>query len=203
MSATQAPDAAHAPARSAGRPRSAEADAAILAATIEEFGEHGYEGLSVEAIAERAGVAKSTIYRRFPNKNDLLQAALWQAQSTEPPVPCTESLEDDLFVAACRLRDKFASDDVGRLIPTILDAAARHPQLAAAHREYITERRRGGLERLRAAISQHELPVGTDVDLFMDMVGGTVFYRSYVSGATLDDETLRELIRRTLHAHRP
>lgn len=187
--------------RSVGRPRSAEADTAILAATIEEFAVSGYEGLRVEAIAERAGVAKSTIYRRYPNKNDLLQAALWQAQSTEPPIPCTESLEDDLFVVACRLRDKFASDDVGRLIPTIVDAASRHPEFATAHRAFVAERRRGGLERLRTAISQGELSADTDVEMFMDMVGGAIFYRSYVSGTSLDDDTLRRLIRSTLEAH--
>ena len=191
-----------APARGAGRPRSAEADAAILAAAIEEFAEHGYEGLRVEAIAERAGVAKSTLYRRYPNKTDLLQAALWQARSTDPPVPHTDSLEQDLFVVVRRLRDTFASDDIGRLIPTILEAGSRHPEFASAHREYITERRRGGLERVAAAITDGDLPDDTDVQLFMDMAVGAIFYRSFVSGAALDDDTLHELVRQTLRAHR-
>jgi len=187
--------------RAAGRPRSVEADEAILNATIEVFAERGYEGLRVEAVAERAGVAKSTIYRRYPGKSDLVTAALMQAQSQEMACPHTESLADDMLVTARQLRDKFASHDVGRLIPTIVDAASRHPEFAAAHQEFIAERRRGGLERLAAAIQDGDLPADTDVQLLMDSVSAPIFYRTYVSGASLDDDVLRELIRRALRAY--
>lgn len=187
--------------RRVGRPRSVEADEAILQATIAEFADCGYEGLRVEAVAERAGVAKSTIYRRYPGKSDLVHAALLCAQSEEPVAPQTASLADDMFVMAVTLRDKFASHEVGRLIPTIVDAASRHPEFAAAHHEFIAERRRGGLGRLRRAIDAGELPPDTDEHLLMDMVSAPIFYRTYVSGAPLDDDTLRELIARALRAH--
>ena len=62
--------------RKRGRPRSAEADAAIERATLELLPEHGLRGLSMEEVARRAGVSKATLYRRFPSKKELVEAAL-------------------------------------------------------------------------------------------------------------------------------
>jgi AcrR family transcriptional regulator len=177
-----------------GRPRSSAADAAILDAALELFAASGYEGLRVEHVAELAGVAKTTVYRRYPNKGELLHAALEHAQSPEPPAPYTDSLAEDLFQMARRLRDKFASPGLGRLIPTMVDASARHPEFAAAHHRFLAERRRDGLERIRLAISCGELPATTDPELVLDLVGATVFYRTFVTGAPLDDDTLREAV---------
>ena len=184
--------------RRVGRPRSSAADAAILDAALELFASSGYEGLRVEHVAEVAGVAKTTVYRRYPNKGELLHAALEHAQSPEPPAPYTESLAEDLFQMARRLRDKFASPGLGRLIPTMVDASARHPEFAAAHHRFLAERRRYGLERIRLAMTQGELPADTDPELVLDLVGATVFYRTFVTGSPLDDDTLREAVRLAL-----
>lgn len=186
--------------RPVGRPRSTEADDAIRAATIEVFAEFGYEGMKVETVAARAGVAKSTLYRRFPCKTDLVQHALSTA-ADELPCPHTESLADDLVSLVTELREKFASQPVGRLAAVMVEASARHPELRAAHQRFIAQRRRRGLGRLAAAIDEGDLPADTDTELLMDSLGGVVFYRSFVSGGALDDEILRSLIERTLAAH--
>ena len=73
------------PARAPGRPRSAQAHRAILDATIELFVESGYEGLSIEGVAARAGVGKTTIYRRWSSKEDLIVDAIGELIFTWSP----------------------------------------------------------------------------------------------------------------------
>ncbi len=188
--------------RRAGRPRSVQADDAIRTATIEVFAESGYEGLRVESVAERAGVAKSTLYRRFPSKDDLVRHAL-ATTDDELSCPHSTSIEDDLVTLLRRLRDKFASDTMGRAVPALVVAASRHPELRELHRRALVERRRAGIRRIEEAIDNGELAADSDASLLMDQLGGVVFYRSFVSGADLSDETLRELVTRTMEGNRP
>jgi len=180
-----------------GRPRSAEADEAIRNATIAEFAERGYDGLRIEAVAERAGVAKTTLYRRFPCKADLVQHAL-SKHSEEVACPHSDSLEDDLFKLAVRLRDKFARDTLGRAIPALLDAAARHDDLRVIHRRFMAERRSSGLRRIGAAIDDGELPGDADSEMMLDQLSATVFFRSFVWKGDLGEEELRRLVARVL-----
>ena len=87
-------DTGPAESRRPGRPRSEQAEQAIIEATLDLFGEQGFEGVCVEAVAARAGVGKATIYRRWPNKEELLLAAL---SSMKSPIPePTGSVRDDL-----------------------------------------------------------------------------------------------------------
>src|SRR5437016_14195863 len=80
--------------RRPGRPRSEQAEQAIIEATLDLFAEQGFEGVCVEAVAARAGVGKATIYRRWPNKEELLLAALGSMKSPLPE--STGNVRDDL-----------------------------------------------------------------------------------------------------------
>src|SRR5215468_11607735 len=87
-----------------GRPRSEEADRAIIGAALDMFAESGAEGLCMEQVAARAGVGKATIYRRWPGKEDLLLDAL-AALKTPLPEPAGRSVREDLVAvldAMCR-----------------------------------------------------------------------------------------------------
>src|SRR5215831_11164328 len=92
------------PAARPGRPRSPAADEAILDATVDLLAEQGFLGLSIEAVAARAGVAKTTIYRRWPTKDDLLMDAIACLKHAHPE-PQGESLRDDLIDMISRMRD--------------------------------------------------------------------------------------------------
>src|SRR5580704_13775479 len=82
--------------RRPGRPRSEAAEQAIIEATLDVFAEKGFEGVCVELVAARAGVGKATIYRRWPNKEELLLAALGSLKSPYPE-PEGGSVRDDLL----------------------------------------------------------------------------------------------------------
>lgn len=185
-------DAACAPRR--GRPRSVEADEAILVAAAALFAEHGYEGLRVEDVAEAAGVAKTTVYRRYPSKAELLLAAVEHLAGTEAAAPDTGTIEGDLLEAARNVRRVLTHSDLGRTIPAALAAAAAHPELADAHRALVARRRGAILEVVRRAVAGGELPAGTDPALLVDQVVAPIFYRTFVSGGRVDDRTLRALV---------
>ncbi|HEY4035830.1 MAG TPA: TetR/AcrR family transcriptional regulator [Ktedonobacteraceae bacterium] len=92
--------------RKAGRPRSAQSHQAILEATLALFAEEGLAGLSIEGIAERAGVGKTTIYRRWSSKEDIIKDALTLFQA-DHPVPNTGTIRTDLLFIAKEARELF------------------------------------------------------------------------------------------------
>src|ERR1700692_2821948 len=94
--ATRSTDTEAGPAnRRPGRPRSEQAEQAIIEPPLDLFAEQEFEGVCVEAVAARAGVGKATIYRRWPNKEELLLAALGSLKSPYPE-PAGGSARDDL-----------------------------------------------------------------------------------------------------------
>jgi AcrR family transcriptional regulator len=99
-----------------GRPRSARADRAILDAALEEFADKGYEALSIERVAARAGVAKSTIYRRWPTKESLLVAAVKDLVRHIEPVD-TGQVHDDLVAIMQLLRRQLFMGRAGTVVP--------------------------------------------------------------------------------------
>lgn len=185
-----------------GRPRSSKADAAILHAAIELFAEVGYEALTIEAVAEAAGVAKSTVYRRYPGKIELIVAAIGDLNDTEQPVPevlpDTGNIEDDAVALLTALRDKFASETKSRVIAALTAATARNPELAAAHATFIAGRRAFGMGLITRAVERGELPVGTDPEIVVDLLSAPVYYRSFVSYGPLDDDAIRAIVRAAL-----
>ena len=117
-----------APERRPGRPRSEAADEAILDATVDLLAEQGFLALSVEAIAARAGVAKTTIYRRWPNKDELVMDAVgcMHAPLAEPP---GESVREDLLFLMNRLRDGWFKGRFGRLMGRLAADGIERPDL--------------------------------------------------------------------------
>ena len=193
------PDGAKGPAGSTctprvGRPRSVAADTAILDATVELFADLGFEGVSIEAVAERAGVAKSTVYRRYPTKIDLVMAA-WEDCSSGPATAVdTGSLTDDLVAAAQHLRAVFTESRLGRAVPSALAAKARFPEFGEAHDRFIAARRAPMVAMIERSIEAGALRPDTDAQLLIDLITGTIFYRAFNTGGSLADDHLRALV---------
>ena len=167
-----------------GRPRDARADRAILDAVLDLLVEVGYAGLTIEGVAEKAGVAKTTVYRRWPSKASLV-VALGQDVATKVRVPDTGTVRGD---ASALLRDvikTYTKTVVGRVIPGLIADMAENPDLAEAARGYLGTRRIM-IEILQRGISRGELRPDIDLELTADLMYGPLAYRFLITGATLN-----------------
>lgn len=196
------PDIQVAPERRPGRPRSVVADEAILDAATDAFIELGWDGLTIEGVAARAGVGKTTIYRRYPSRLDLLLAAAERLVQQKGPVPDTGTLRGDVLALVRAYFDMLMSTRAGRATPAMVAATSRNPELAIAYRSFIAERRRESAMTLDRAISRGELPADVDHHLVLDLLVAPLFYRAFVSREPLDDEYFADLVDSVLRAVR-
>jgi AcrR family transcriptional regulator len=189
--------------RAPGRPRSAEADDAILEAAIELFAETGFDGLTVEAVAARAGVGKATVYRRYSCKVELVAAACRASADLGSESPDTGSLRTDLRALLDTLVRVLTSSPVGRVMPMLLADKARIPELAAEQRTLVHEKRRRHRAVIERAVARGELRTDVDPELVIDALVGPVFYRFLVSGAPLDEAFVDAMVDAVAHAFAP
>jgi AcrR family transcriptional regulator len=185
-----------------GRPRDPAADEAILAATFRQLIDVGYAGLAVEAVAAASGVAKTTIYRRWPTKRELVLAALAVETPFAPPPPDLDSRTAlGLFVrgAIAMLIDSGAI----RILGSLLVEEQREPGLLGAFRSRILEPRRGLVEAmLRRGVERGEIRSDIDPLIVTEMVAGAVFGHHAILGRTATDTWIDALIEHVWEAIR-
>jgi AcrR family transcriptional regulator len=185
--------------RRPGRPRDARADRAILEATLALLGETGFAGMTVDAVAARAGVSKATIYRRWASKEALVLDA-WRECVEYPALPDTGSLRGDLEVLAESLRQSAGKATMRTVLPQMLAAARVDREVAVAYERFVTERRAPMGEVLRRAQARGELAPDADLELIHDLIVGPVFYRVLVSGAPVNAATIDAVVELVLRA---
>ncbi len=187
--------------RKPGRPRSAEADDAILEAAVELFAEGGLDGVTVEGVAARANVGKATIYRRYLSKVDLVIAASrsFTVDGDDAPLD-TGSTRGDLRALVDGLVAMLTTTPLGRALPMMVADRARVPELAEAHRELIAEKRARHREVLQRGVDRGDLRADVDLELVIDSYVGPIFYRFLISDAPLDDAFASELVEHVLRA---
>ncbi len=165
-------------ARRAGRPRSEQAERAIIEAALDLFAESGPEGLGIEKVAAKAGVGKATIYRRWPGKEDLLLAAL-AALKAPLPEPKGESVRDDLAALVDAMRIEAVDPRHGRQFALLLGEGERYPRLIDRYVEAVVEPRRDVFRAiLRRGIATGELREATNIEAAVDMLTGAVLARA-------------------------
>jgi AcrR family transcriptional regulator len=176
-----------------GRPRSAECDQAIIDATLVEYARHGLDGLSVDAVAARAGVGKATIYRRYPSKVDLV-VAVARSICNATVKPDTGTLRGDLTAILHNLRVTLSDPVLGAVKRMLVVDSARDEELAETHRELVRERRETTLEVLRRAIARGEMEPDTDLEFAADSLHSPVFYRHLLMHEVVTDEYVARII---------
>jgi len=176
-------------ARPPGRPRSAQAHQAILDAAVALFIEEGLEGMSVEAVAARAGTGKTTIYRRWPSKEDLVIDAIAQVLSTAPATD-TGSVREDLLQLGRELHGLMSSSATGGVFPRMAAEVARRSRLGRLYGQRVIEPRRAALAgALLRGIERGELPKDTDVELAIDLLVGGLLLRRLTGRLRRSDPT--------------
>lgn len=160
--------------RPGGRPRSERAEKAIIEATLDLLAEEsGVAGLSIEAVAARAGVGKTTIYRRWPSKDALILDALGAAKAPLPE-PSGGSVRDDLAELARALTDE-RKRRYSRCFWNVVGGAEKHPELYARYKRDVIEPRREVVRRvLRRGVRSGELRADLDVEVAMSMLLGSL-----------------------------
>ena len=182
--------------------RSARVREAVLSAVLDELNVNGYAGLSVEAVASRAGVNKTTIYRRWPTLDDLLVDALMTWSEDAIPGPDTGSIETDLLALGRTLADQL-NGGVGRQIAAVvLTAGLRSPQLREATRRYFDQQAARAAPSVAQAIDRGELPANTDANALLTTFRAPLFYRMVTTGDPIDDGLIAQATRVTLAAAR-
>jgi len=173
--------------------RSQRARQAVLDATADLVAEVGVERTTIDEIASRSGVAKTTIYRHFSSKQALVVEAV-HACTHIPVVTDTGSLRDDLI--SCFSGTTKASYDgrLGDMMLSLMDAAQRDPELGRLVRAQTDQRRRFATEVIERAVSRGDLPADVDVDLLVTLVAGPLIYTKLVRRQRVTDELVAAVV---------
>jgi AcrR family transcriptional regulator len=181
------------PAVRAGRPRDEACDRAIAAAALELLIEDGFEKMSIEGIAARAGVGKSTVYRRWDNKADLVVSAFLGQCKEHVVDPDTGSLVGDLRILFGALMNKFGRD--GAVMQAFLSGQQRYPELGLTFRSAFLDDRRAAVRAVLArAIDRGELPPDADLEILGDLGSAILWHRISVAGVPLEPDLPERII---------
>ncbi|MET7638519.1 TetR/AcrR family transcriptional regulator [Streptomyces sp. NPDC005438] len=177
------------------RPRSSTADQAILAATRAALVEVGWSGLTMGEVARRAGVAKTTLYRRWTSKSELVVDAV-AVIFDQLALPDRGSLADDIQEVVASFAALLEQPETQTSLMAVVSEATRDERLRERIREALVERQKRLVVAGRARAQERgELPVDQDpdtarrhADLIFDVIAGAVVHRSLVSAGPVDEE---------------
>jgi AcrR family transcriptional regulator len=158
----------------------------VLRATSQILEDVGYDALRVEDVALRAGVHKTTIYRRWPAKAELVMAAVEARSEERVPVPDTGSLEGDLRRFSRAIVVNLTSGGGQALARTLAIAAEGSNELRAAASSFWARRFSLASEMIRRAIDRGEVPAGTDADALIETMIGPLYVRALLTDGPLD-----------------
>lgn len=195
------PALAAVPAASRGRPRSERARLAILSAAAELLLARGLGAVSMDAVAERAGVSKATIYRWWPTKETLALDALYtQWAAAQPSEVDTGSLRGDLLAllrpwALLAAGASGGQGSYGQIIAALVTKAQTDPAFAAEYRQRVVQPRRDTARAiLDRAIERGEIPPGTNTEVALDLLYGPLYHRLLHRHAPIDEQFVEDVV---------
>lgn len=151
--------------------------------------------MSIEQVAARAGVAKTTIYRRWPSRGALALDAFMAEFAQHLAPPHTGSVREDLVSALRTWSRAVTQTRAGRMLAGLLAEAQRDDKLAVAWRERVFEPlRRQHRAIIKEAVARGELPEGTDADLVLDLLFGAAYHRLLHGHLQLTDRFARKAV---------
>jgi AcrR family transcriptional regulator len=168
-------------------------EAELLAATLRLLQEHGYDRLTVEAVASEAHSSKATMYRRWPSKAELVLAAFIEGTRITEVPPRTGSLRGDLIsigVSVCQQSYEHAST-----MRAVLNELSHNPALSEAFQEEFVRQRRLVFDEVIAdAVARGEIDAEVINTDFHDLLAGYLVFRGLVSGREPTEETVRAMV---------
>ncbi len=177
---------------SAGRPRSEVAHQAILEATLELLVEVGFSALTVEGVANRAGVGKATIYRRWPSKLPLVVEAFGQLPGFEEVD--TGDLAEDLKKMLKSYLEVFNSTPLSAVLPSLAGERMHNPELAQLFEPVSKGRRQPLVKAFERAVARGEIDGSLDLELAADLVVGPIAVALFFKGGRLDPKMVGPMV---------
>ena len=178
-----------------GRPRSQEADRAILAAAADLLAERGLAAMSIEEVAARAGVGKTTIYRRWPSKGLLALDAFVASFREEQPLPDTGTLRGDLLAALHAWVRAVTQTPMGPVLTGLIAEAQHDPELRGAWRDRVLEPLRTQHRiMLDRAIARGEMAPGVDREVVLDLFFGAAEHRLLLGHLPMTGDFIADVV---------
>ena len=177
---------------------------AILDATRELLAEGGVRGLTVEGVAARSGVAKTTIYRRWRSRDELALAVLLDMVAEVTAVPDVGDTRAELVKFVNGAVEILGKSLMGRVMQGLVSELATNPELAKAFRDQVVAARLAEVRRIvDRGIERGDVRAGTDYELAHDLLFGPVYYRLLLSGGALDKKLAQRIVDAVLGAFAP
>jgi AcrR family transcriptional regulator len=168
--------------------------AAAIAATLAELADGGYTALSVERVARRAGVNKTTLYRRWGSREELVLEAMLERAGEHISVPDTGSLRDDLLELARTAAANAATPEVAAMARAVAAESPRDSRLAEANGRFWAERLALDRVIVERAIERGEIRPGLDPSRVIEAVLGPIHLRLLLTGEPVDGDFLEEIV---------
>ena len=166
----------------------------MVAATLAELSHRGYSGVSLDGVAARAEVHKTTVYRRWRTKESLVLDAMLEQAARTVAVPDTGSLRGDLLELARRSVAIQTSPAGEAVVRAVAGEAPGNPDMAAASRRFWAERLELDRTIVARARDRGEIGPGTQSWPVIEMVLGPLYFRLLVTGEPLDDDFIKGIV---------
>jgi TetR/AcrR family transcriptional regulator, regulator of autoinduction and epiphytic fitness len=174
----------------------------ICSAALKEFAETGYSGFRMEAVAARAGVGRSTVYRHWPNKAALIADAL-ETLNTQPD-PARDLVEGNarqrVELILNHLAEALGDSALSACVPALVHAAETEPAVRAFHHAYSARRRQRLTDTIAAGVEAREFPAHVDPDAASVALAGAMFYLRLMTADAPDAEFIARLVDTVLGA---
>lgn len=182
--------------------RTARVRAAVLEATQDELVERGFHGLAMDQVAARAGVGKTTVYRRWGGPAGLVVDLMTDLAEQSASHADTGSIEGDLLANAKGVLDAITDPRLGATFQAVISAATCDEEAAEALRGFYGRRVAEWVKAVDLAVARGELPEGTDGPEVIRAVSAPLYYRLVVTREPVDDAIAERAARRVLAAAR-
>lgn len=175
-------------------PRVARSRAAVLSAAAGMLIELGASSVTIEGIAERSGVAKTTIYRHWKSRSQLILDAFASLLTPGVHAPHTGPVRQQLESVLMQLVRGLTTSQWAPAVAALVDAADRDPELRQLLHDFLSGRKEHIRSTLRAAVVRGELRPDLAIEEAISALFGPVYYRRLVSREPLDERFIKEIV---------
>jgi TetR/AcrR family transcriptional regulator, regulator of autoinduction and epiphytic fitness len=175
-------------------PRITRSRVTILGAAVEELASAGYGGVTIEAVAARAGVGKSTIYRHWPDKLALIADAFETFHEEMVPDLGALSPREAVVLLLGHVAEVFVDSTFSRCIPALIEGAERDPRVREFHHRYAVQRRQALVDLIARGVAEGDFRADTDPEAATIALLGTIVYRRLMTPEPFRPDEAAQLV---------